>query len=160
MKTLFVIVLVLGASWFFWKKHVDGPPQVIENPVYGEVRVSVTEGNREVEAALFVRASSELDCKGRGLVGWTGAFSGCPSCKLTPPRCSAELPARYARLFDDVRIPSAYLSATAGKASERDGRLVVYGLTDQEGVMFCEMMKAKLAEKYTGTLSCIAPSGG
>ena len=36
----------------------------------------------------------------------------------------------YHRLFDDEPIPSTYLSLSAGQASERDGRLIVYGLTD------------------------------
>ena len=69
------------------------------------------------------------------------------------------MPSRYARLLDDEPIPSSYLSLTAGRADERDGRLVVYGLTDRKArwsVSKCEGDP----EKYTGTAHCVAPSGG
>ena len=70
------------------------------------------------------------------------------------------MPPRYARLFDDEQIPSTYLSLTAGLADERDGRLVVYGLTDKEGAVVCEQMRKVILQKYTGTAHCVAPAGG
>lgn len=160
MKGFIVVVLLAAAGWYLYQKHVGGPPRVIEDPVYGEMRMTATIGNREIEAVLFVRASGDLDCKGRGLVSWQETFEGCPTCKLQEPKCHDELPPRYAKLFDDVPIPSAYLSATAGAAAERDGRMVVYGLTDAEGVVACEQIKSEIAKKYEGKLTCIAPSGG
>lgn len=160
MKGLVAICIVAGAGYYFYNKYVGGPPRVIENPVYAEMRMTVQAGNREIEAAIFVRTSSDSDCSGRGAVSWTEAFEGCPSCQVKPVQCKAELPARYARLFDDVPIPSTYLSAQAGIASERDGRVVVFGLTDAEGIAFCEMLKGKLAERYQGQLRCIPPNGG
>jgi hypothetical protein len=160
VKSLIVVVLLAAAGWYFYQKHIGGPPQVFENPVYGEMRMTATAGNREIEAAVFLRASGDLDCRGRGSVSWNEALAGCPSCKLQEPRCHAELPPRYAKLFDDVPIASAYLSATAGSAAERDGRIVIYGLTDAEGVAMCEQIKGALAKKYEGTLNCIPPSGG
>ncbi len=160
MKGLIVVVLLAAAGYFAYQKYIGGPPQVIEDPVYGEIRMTANVGNREIEAALFVRASGDLDCKGRGLVSWQESFEGCPSCRLQEPKCHEDLPPRYAKLFDDVPIPSAYLSATAGTAAERDGRMVVYGLTDAEGIVVCEQMKAVLGRKYEGLLACIAPSGG
>jgi hypothetical protein len=62
-------------------------------------------------------------------------------------------------LFDDVPIPSTYLSATAANSNERDGRLVVYGLTDAEGKMVCEIVREQVKKEYQGTTRCIAPSG-
>jgi hypothetical protein len=38
--------------------------------------------------------------------------------------------------------------------------MVVYGLTDAEGMVVCEQMKSVLGQKYEGRLVCIAPSGG
>ena len=160
MKGLIIVILLVAAGYWGYQKYIGGPPQVIEDPVYGEIRMTANVGNREVEAALFVRASGNLDCTGRGLVSWRESFEGCPTCKLQEPKCHDDLPPRYAKLFDDVPIPSAYLSASAGNASERDGRMVIYGLTDAEGVMVCEQVKAILAEKYKGKLTCIPPSGG
>ena len=160
MKSLIVVILLAAAGYFAYQKYIGGPPQAFENPVYGEMRMTATFGNREIEAAVFVRASGDVDCKGRGLISWQETFEGCPTCRLQAPKCHAELPPRYAKLFDDVPIPSAYLSATAGNAGERDGRLVIYGLTDEEGVAACEELRGIMAQKYEGKLTCIAPSGG
>ena len=76
------------------------------------------------------------------------------------PKCSKELPPRYARLFDNEPIPSAYLSANAGSARERDLRMVVYGLTDDEGMAICEVLRKELVKNFVGPTSCIRPSGG
>ncbi len=40
----------------------------------------------------------------------------------------------------------AHLGATAGTAAERDGRTVIDGLTDAEGVIVCEQVKSVLAQ--------------
>jgi hypothetical protein len=160
MKNLLVIAALVAAGYWFYDKKIGGEPQVIEDPVYGEVRLTAEVSGREIETVLFLRATGEADCQGRAWIGWNEVFEACTYCKLEPPRCQSELPARYSRLFDDVPIPSAYLSATAGVAGERDGRIVVFGLTDAEGIQFCELMKKQIASRYKGTLVCIPPNGG
>jgi hypothetical protein len=160
MKTL-IVLLVLGAlGYFAWQRYVGGPPMVIENPVYGEVRATANIEGREIEMAMFARMSSDIDCHARARISWEGALKGCPSCKLQEPVCKTELPARYAKLFDDAPIPSTYLSLTAGVAGERDGRLVVYGLTDQEGEIICEQMRSMVQKNYRGEVHCVRASGG
>ncbi len=161
MKKLLLIGLVAVAGYFGYQKYQaqHGPPKPMDNPVYGEVRVNANVQGREIEMALFFRASDDADCHGRALVSWTGTLKNCAQCSLQTNECKAELPPRYARLFDDVPIPSAYLSANAGVAGERDGRLVVYGLTDQEGAAVCEVMRKNIAETYKGETHCVAASG-
>ena len=78
---------------------------------------------------------------------------------MRAPRCQDELPARYARLFDDEPIASPYLSANAGRASERDGRIVIYGLTDDEGAAVCEAMRKVVDQNYQGDTYCVPASG-
>jgi hypothetical protein len=56
MKGLLAICIVAGAGYFFYHKYVGGPPRAIENPVYGEMRMTAQAGNREIEAAVFVRS--------------------------------------------------------------------------------------------------------
>jgi hypothetical protein len=161
VKTVLVLAIIGIAAWFAWKKYEEGGgPAVITDPVYAEIRASVTVQNREIEMALFVRSSSELDCRTRARVSWAGALRSCETCTLAEPKCQKELPPRYARLFDDVPIPSTYLSATGGVRGERDGRLVVYGLTDKEGEYLCEMIRSKILENYKGTAHCVPASGG
>jgi hypothetical protein len=162
MKKLLVLVLVVGGGYFLWQKYSgSGGPLKIEHPVYGEIRVTAETQGREVEMALFIRAADEADCHGRARESWNGALAGCPGCKMQhEEKCHAELPARYAKLFDDVPIPSTYLSATAGNRFERDGRLVVYGLTDAEGKMLCDMLRDAILKQYHGMAHCVAASGG
>ena len=124
------------------------------------MRGSANLGSREIEMVIFGRASSDEDCRVRARVSVEGALSACPSCQMQPVSCKNELPARYARLFDDMAIPSTYLSMTAGASDERDARLVVYGLTDQEGAYICEELRKMVLQKYRGAAHCVAASGG
>lgn len=157
MKKLLLLVLLVGAGYYFYHTRTSGPPQVIEDPVYGEMRVAIDVQGREIEMALFVRATDKADCQGRGSETWKKIFDACPTCTVERVQCQAELPPRYARLFDDVPIPSAYLSATAGEAGERDGRVVVYGLNPEEGMQVCGELEKAIAKKYRGQLTCIEP---
>ncbi len=161
MKGLLVVIVLGVIGWFAYQKYAGGGGSpVIEDPVFGEIRVTQQIQSREIEMALFVRASSDNDCHTRAQESWKGALSACPTCVFQPVKCQKELPARYARLFDDVPIPSTYLSATAAKKTERDGRLVIYGLTDAEGVQLCELVRSQIGERYAGTTHCVKASGG
>jgi hypothetical protein len=161
VKNTFVVLLVVVAGYFGWQKFSGGgKPMVIENPVFGEMRLNLTQQGREIEMAMFVRMASEEDCRLRAYLVSLHVLDDCPGCKLQPAICHAELAPRYARLFDDVPIPSTYLSMSAGTAGERDGRLVVYGLTDSEGALICDQMRTVILNRYKGTAHCVAASGG
>lgn len=158
-----LIILVLLVAGYFWYEHdsappVSGPP-VVTDPWYAEIRGTnnVSEG-RDVELALFARALNEKDCLDGTRNGWANFARTCPTCTSEAPKCMKELPPRYARLFDDVPIASAYLSGTAATAHERDIRVVVYGLTDTEGVTVCELMRKELRKNFTGATHCVEPS--
>lgn len=152
-------VIVLAVIWFGAKSYLDkSNPSVIEKPVYAEMRIDATVGIREINVVLFGEAVNLDDCNTRTENTWKEVLSGCPSCKLSPPKCMDELPPRYARLFDNVAIPSTYLAFTRGSRFERNGRLVVYGLTRDEGLAVCQQMRTSVAEHYKGTLECIAAS--
>jgi hypothetical protein len=124
------------------------------------MRASTVIQNREIEMAVFVRTRNQLECAGGTRAMWGGALKNCPTCTLQEPKCYDELPPRYAKLFDDVPIPSTYLSATSGGILERDARIVVYGLTDAEGPGVCETLRAQLATQYRGKTHCVKASGG
>ena len=161
MKTLFILIVLGIAGWFAYHKFSGaGSPPVIVNPVYGEMRATANVQGREIEMAVFARMTDDNDCQLRAQAMWGEALQGCPSCNLQAAKCQAQLPPRYARLFKDEPIPSTYLSATAGAANERDGRIVVYGLTDQEGTIVCEFMRDTILKRYHGTAHCIKASGG
>jgi hypothetical protein len=162
MKGLLVLVILGVAGWFAYQKYFagGGPPATFENPVYGEMRVVARIQSRELEMAAFVRAADDEDCRTRGSRSWNEVLAACPTCTRQPVKCHEQLPPRYARLFDDVPIASTYLSATAGNRSERDGRVVFYGLTDAEGAQVCELFRAQFSKQYAGTMQCVTASGG
>ena len=153
------VVIVLVILGLFAKRWLDkSNPEVIEHPVYAEMRVDVKEGIRELNIALFAEAVDQDDCNLRTEKTWKKVLSGCPACEVNPPKCLDSLPARYLRLFENVPIPSTYLAFKRGSRFERNGRMVVYGLTREEGLGICEQLRTSVAEKYSGTLECIAPS--
>ena len=160
MKKLLSFMLLVGAAVVFYRSFVGGPPRNFESPVFGEIRVNAQIQGRDIEMALFVRTADDNDCKARAHRSWEAALKKCPTCELQPTKCQAQLPARYARLFNDEPIPSTYLSAAAGTADERDRRLVVYGLTDAEGAATCEMIRGMLLESFHGSAHCVKASGG
>lgn len=157
MKGIIVLVLLGAFGWFAYDHflHDDENPQKIEDPVYAEMRMDVKAGGRELNFALFARMASEDDCRLRAERVWQAAIEGCPTCSIEIRNCQPQLPARYAKLFDDVPIPSTYLSLTRGSKLERDGRLVVYGLTAAEGTAICEQMRQQFARSYTGEIACV-----
>ena len=163
MKTLLIIVVLLLAG-YFWYGHVKGAankPPVATDPWYMEVRATNAVEGRDIEMAMFARALDERDCTNGSKAEWAESVRRtCPTCVTQAPKCSKELPPRYAKLFDDARIPSAYLSVNAGAARERDFRLVVYGLTDDEGVAVCEILRKELVKAFVGQTRCVKPSGG
>jgi len=163
MKKLLVVVALGLLVYMGYQKYQRGPAPTaaeMENAVFGEMRVSTTIEGREIEMALFVKVPDKPECLARARRYWQDMLKDCPTCTLQPIKCHDTLTPRYARLFDDVPIPSAYLSLSAGNRLERDGRLVVYGLTDQEGVFICDEMRRVILKKYNGKGTCIAPSGG
>lgn len=163
MKKLLVIIAIGLIAYMGYQKYQRGPFNASgssERSVYGEMRVSTVIEGRELEMALFVRIPDKDECQARARQQWEDVLKDCPGCTLKPIKCSDSLSPRYARLFDDVPIPSYYLSLTHGMPTERDGRLVVYGLTDREGAILCDQMRTVILKKYHGTGTCIAPSGG
>jgi hypothetical protein len=163
MKKLLVLAALGLLVYMGYQKYQRGPAPTaaeMENPVYGEMRVNTTIEGRELEMALFVKVPDKEECQARARQEWADVLKDCPGCKLQAIKCQDTLSPRYARLFEDTPIPSAYLSLKAGNSKERDGRLVVYGLTDQEGVLVCEEMRRIILKEYKGTGTCIAPSGG
>ena len=156
MKKWIVLIVLIGAAYYFYQKRQDpNNPDEIDKPVYAEVRVTLNAPGRELEMALFSAMASEEECRTRTQLVWDNVISACTQCSSRVKDCTSELPARYAKLFSNVPIASTYLSLTRGAKTERDGRMVIYGLTTQEGNLLCEQMKQQFATRYTGKLECV-----
>jgi hypothetical protein len=110
---------------------------------------------RELNLVLFGEMASQEDCQERADRVWQKLIDGCQECTMALASCAVELAPRYRRLFDDAAIHSTYLSFTRGSRFERNGRMVVYGLTTDEGDAVCESIMANFQRQYEGTVNCI-----
>jgi hypothetical protein len=155
MKKLIVLIVLAAAGYFAYARFQNGNPEHIDNPVYAELRLDTKLGSRELNLALFGEMVDDIDCRERFDRAWNKIIEGCPDCSMRLAACSADLAPRYRRLFDDTQIHSTYLSFTKGSRYERNGRMVVYGLTNDEGDALCDSLREQFQTRYTGQVACV-----
>ena len=155
MKKLILLIALAGAAYFAYTRFQAGNPGHIENPVYAELRVDTKAGSRELNLVLFGEMVDDTDCRERFGRAWDKIVEGCVDCSMRLSSCCSDLEPRYRRLFDDTAIHSTYLSFTKGSRYERNGRMVVYGLTGDEGDALCESLRQQFQTRYKGTVACI-----
>jgi hypothetical protein len=164
MKALLVLIVIGVAGYLIWDRvqsgdggddRVAAAPAVIKDPVYAEYRMDVAQGGREINVLLLGEMIDMKDCQ-RDQNMWRNVVSDCPACKMPPTgECKTELDSRYSRLFENVPIHSTYMTFTRASPRERSGRMVIYGLTADEGDRFCEMLRGQFVSKYQGQIGCI-----
>lgn len=159
MKAFLILVLIGAAAYFGYKhfKSEEGAaPDVIENPIYADYRLNMHVAGRDIEFALFGKMASQADCDVRGAKTWLKVIEGCKECVQESLTCKPTLPPRYQRLFDNVPIHSAYMSFNRGSKYERDGRMVIFGLTADEGDMVCQKVLSRFQPNYAGKVECVS----
>jgi hypothetical protein len=162
MKTI-LVMLILGSIAYYSYTHFQGgegdqAPKEITNPVYLDTRLEMSVQGRQFEFALFGKMANEDECRNRADVSWGKMLEGCAACVKTTSSCQASLEPRYLRLFDDAPINTTYLSLTRGKPTERDGRIVFWGVTAEEGSIVCDIVKKEFTKNYSGAASCVLGS--
>jgi hypothetical protein len=155
MKKLILLIALAAAGYFAYSRFQNSNPEHIEKPVYAELRVDTKLGSRELNLVLFGEMVDDVDCQQRFDRAWNKIIDGCPNCSMRLSSCRSELEPRYRRMFDDVPIHSTYLSFTKGSRYERNGRMVVYGLTSDEGDALCDSLRQQFQTRFTGTVACI-----
>lgn len=130
------------------------------NPVYAEIRVVQSAAGRELEMVYVGKMASESDCEQHAEAMKASFSSGCKDCLIKASQCKQELSPRYAMLFDNTPMSSTYLSMAAGDASEREGRMVFWGLSVAESTQVCQAMKGFVQKAQKGTVRCIQAEGG
>lgn len=161
MKNILVVLVVLAAAGYLWKQnHQKSPaPEALANPVYAEARVAMSVAGRDVEGVMVGKTVSQADCE-KNLEAFAQSIERhspelCPSCKVSvKSECKAELAPRYAQLFDDEPTHVAYLSFDRGDESERDFRLIYWGVTVDESERICNSA-AKFQRGLKGKVRCI-----
>jgi len=154
---LLLAILAIGAFFLYdrFQRGEGAAPDVIENPMYAEFRMDMKVASREIDLVLFGLMASDEDCRKRADRVWDKVIEGCKECTIKVMECKADIGARYERLFDDNPIHSTYLSFKRGSPFERDGRMVIFGLTSDEGDALCEQTRARFQSQYSGKVTCV-----
>jgi hypothetical protein len=155
MKKLILLIVLAIGGYIGYSRFQAGNPEHIENPVYAELRMDTKVGSRELNLVLFGEMVDDVDCRERFDRAWDKLIEGCVGCTLQLSSCRTDLDPRYRRLFDDTVIHSTYISFTKGSRYERNGRMVVYGLTNDEGDALCDSLRQQFQAHYSGTVACI-----
>jgi hypothetical protein len=155
MKKLILLIALAAAGYFAYARFQNSNPEHIENPVYAELRVDTKVGSRELNLVLFGEMVDDVDCRERFGRAWNKLVEGCVDCSMRLSSCRTDLEPRYRRLFEDTSIHSTYLSFTKGSRYERNGRMVVYGLSSDEGDALCDSLRQQFQARYSGTIACI-----
>src|SRR5688572_23495836 len=159
MKFLVFLIALAAVGYVVYDRRQGTNPEVIETPVYAELRVHARVQSRDIDMVLFGEMTSTEDCQERSSLEWEKLITDCKECTMTLSSCKDNLEPRYRRLFDDSPIQSTYLSFKRGNRFERNGRMVIYGLTGEEGNAACEFIKNKFKSYYEGAVTCITGRG-
>ena len=155
MKFVLILLVLGGVAYAGYSSFQARNPELIEHPVYAEIRLDARISGRELNLVLFGEMASDEDCRERANRVWQKTIEGCTGCTMKTTLCKTDLEPRYRRLFEDAPIQSTYLSFARGSRYERNGRMVIYGLTSDEGDAMCEITKAEFERKYEGVVQCV-----
>ena len=159
MKFLIVLIALAAVGYVVYNRGQATDPEVIETPVYAEIRMGTRVQGRDIDMVMFGVMASDEDCQQRAQRVWQKLIDGCKECTMTLSSCKTDLEPRYRRLFDNAPTHSTYLSFSRGNRFERDGRMIVYGLTGEEGNVVCETIKSDFQSRYKGTVTCVISRG-
>ncbi len=157
MKKILTLIILIAAGLYGYNKSYSNNPSEIPNPVYLESRVimEVPELARDFEYVLVAEMVSAEDCEMRSEKFLAKLFKECKTCRVKRTECNANLEKRYKRLFSNFSTYTVYLSLERGSRFERNGRMVIWGLRDDEAKFSCEAAKKRIKDNYTGRVKCI-----
>ncbi len=157
MIKLILLVVAIAAGVYAYNDRQNNPVD-IDSPVYVESRVNIEipQVGRDLEYVFVGEMVSQEDCQKRSQRYLKKLFEDCDTCNLKKLHCKSNLANRYKNLFKGKTTYTTYLSLDKGNRHERNGRMVIWGLTEQEAEMACGHIKQKIKEKYKGTVHCVA----
>ncbi len=122
---------------------------------YVEVRVDQEVSGRNIEMAFFGKVHSESDCHTFSDKLKSRLPTSCPNCVVRTMQCKSQLLPRYAMLFDNTPSSLTYMSLASGDQSEREGRIVFWGLSVAESDIVCDSLVARMQQSQKGRVRCI-----
>ncbi len=157
MKVLFWLAIIGGLGYLFYQEIYSdyGRPLEITDPVYGQFRLNISFPDRELKWDFFVKYASFEECRSEIGGGMPEMLEDCEICEIAKSECKKELDDRQMAMFRNEPHFVTYLAGTAGNAGERDGRLIIWGLSKDEARAACQAMLNDVAHRYSGKLECI-----
>jgi hypothetical protein len=161
MKLLIVLVLAVAGGAYIYTKGKDRRqdalnPEVIANPVYAEIRLSLDAGGRAFEMVLLAQTTGDAECNsattGLGLIKRQVEAS---QWKIKSTECKAALAPRYEAMFEGRPTHLTYLSIARGARTEREMRMINWGLSAGESDKLCDAMAAEMQRSLKGAVTCI-----
>lgn len=150
-------LIAIMAIVVYGHKVLDENPSEITTPVYMESRmiIDVPNTSRELEVIFLGEMVSQQDCTQRSNNYLANLLENCHICQIKSTECKQEIHSRNKKLFSDRKALTTYLGLSIGSRFERDGRLVVWGLNDDEARLVCKSIKDQIGDNYKGTAKCI-----
>ncbi|HEY2346512.1 MAG TPA: hypothetical protein VGH80_11585 [Xanthomonadaceae bacterium] len=166
MRNFIIFLLVLGAIGYFVQSRVSNkntdPAEAtgpITNPVYAEVRFRADIGSREFHLVAAAQGRDHADCQ--RMIGdlpdkmqLGRRPDGTPLWKLESSECMSQLDERTERLFNNKPTFVNYVAASPGAPDEREVRMIIWGVTAQEGELVCDGL-SRMKQRWKGSVTCI-----
>lgn len=153
MKVIIALILLSGLGYYYYINNTN--PAEINDPTFAQARIEFTVQNRDLTMVLMGKMANTTDCEKRGQRFWKRVLEKCESCDFIDYQCKQELPARYQKLFENKPTYATYIVAERGDRTERDARMIVWGLSKMESNVFCQYMSKNMKTTYKGKVSCV-----
>jgi hypothetical protein len=166
MRNFIIFLLILGGlallrNWGHWNpgEGIGGGQATVANPVYAVNRFRTDFHDRTIDLVAYAKTIDQAECQHGSDVVVEKVLNpehpnGGPVWRLQSSECKPELDAHSAKLFDNKPINVPYLSATPGAATEREVRVIFWGVTVQEGDRVCDEL-TRNSNNWKGTVTCI-----
>jgi hypothetical protein len=159
----FVVLAILVAPRLLNRHLAQGDEMsAIANPVYAEARMKVDAGGNSIEGVMMAQTIDQADCQ-RQVSELSQELSKvasvCPTCKLQAPECKVDIAPQYTRLFDNKPTSLTYLSLARGQSSEREMRLIYWGVSVEQSDKLCNAVP-DFQKHRKGAVSCVRATRG
>ena len=166
-KILLLVAVIVGVGFHIAKDHKMKKlnPEVIDKPVYLHIGLKRVDQQRTVDGVFLVQAASQDDCEGHAtyvMKGFRAALEMVekeharmvaaappgtgepipkpPTISFADHKCEETPTTRNARLFENSPTHVTFLSASRSKRTERETRMIFWGISVQESTDLCNAM--------------------
>jgi hypothetical protein len=136
---MIVIVIALIAGVAMKSKRGSDSSAASSGPAYGEVRVKVVLGQKDLEFVIAGEKPTETDCD-RSRYKFPALCRSGVQCEITKVECGNDLAQRYKNMLDKRPAQTHYVHFTTNVEGSEPHRavLVGWGLTEEESKFICQ----------------------